>query len=226
MRKENILLTERNLMYVVGGQLFDQAPNRQPRKTDIIMNTLRDNFRKLAVNDNEWYYIKIDIADKGLYKFIDKILKEIPEFNELNLNQIEFEKGISVDDESRAKYSFCSSYDLHTSESWKTDFIDLDAFVQNVVYNLSVLIDDKDCTCCVNTDKDNQCGGCKHNKKFVNNYKGSREPRDKYTFACKFDCYRSYYICCEECPNKDECEHLCDAKSVSCGLAINHKVVK
>ena len=55
MRKETIRISERNLMFVVGGQLFDQAPNRYPRKVETIMQKLRDAFREEAYNDNEYY---------------------------------------------------------------------------------------------------------------------------------------------------------------------------
>ena len=55
MRKEVFCLYERDLMKTVGGQLFDQAPNREPRKAETIMRKLRDSFREKAYNDNEWY---------------------------------------------------------------------------------------------------------------------------------------------------------------------------
>ena len=50
IRDEKISISERQLMYAIGGQLFDQAPNRQPRKAEIIMAKVRDKFREEAYN--------------------------------------------------------------------------------------------------------------------------------------------------------------------------------
>ena len=88
MRKEVFCLYERDLMKTVGGQLFDQAPNREPRKAEVIMRKLRDSFREKAYNDNEQY--SWNIPAEELYKTVEKLLKDIPEFRDLNLSQIEF----------------------------------------------------------------------------------------------------------------------------------------
>lgn len=230
MRKPSINLSERNLMFAIGGQLFAQAPNKQPRKVETIMTKVRDAFRKDAFNDNEYYSIRIE--EKDIYDYIVKLLKDIPEFQELNLSQIDYEKGIKVDDESRPKYSFSSAYDKYDSESWKTDFIDLDAFIGNVVNNIYALKnDDVDCFCCIHhyDDNDDNCKTCKNNCNYTNNYEGNRYPKGNYTFACAHNCYRNFYICCEECNFKDECEHVCDGKSTECGQAmkyVNGKPVK
>lgn len=52
MRKETICISERNLMFVVAGQLYDQAPDRQPRKVEEIMKGVRFHFRNDARCDN------------------------------------------------------------------------------------------------------------------------------------------------------------------------------
>lgn len=69
----------------------------------------------------------------------------IPEFVELNLSQVEFEKGISVNDETWPKFAFTSRYDVNTPESWKNDFIDLDAFIGNVHHRLIKCATKGDC---------------------------------------------------------------------------------
>ena len=51
-----------------------------------------------------------------------------------------------MDDENRAKYSIITAYDIYDSESWKDDFIDLDAFARNVDRKLSYIEEmDYDC---------------------------------------------------------------------------------
>lgn len=232
MRKETITIYERDLMFVIGGQLFDQAPNRQPRKAEEIMRCVQSNFRNdvRCVNDKEFYTIRIE-KDK-VYEFMESILMSIPAFHELNLSQIEYEKGTKVDDESRAKFSFVTRYDKYDSESWKSDFVDLDAFIHNVTRKFWIFQDaDEDCFLCIHQPKDSEstlgCGDseeCKNCKvrALKNNYECLREPKGEHKFACKYDCYKNYYICCEECKEREKCEHKCDGKSDSCGNAINH----
>lgn len=41
MRAETICISEVNLMFVIAGQLYDQAPNRQPRNADELCGKLR-----------------------------------------------------------------------------------------------------------------------------------------------------------------------------------------
>lgn len=234
LREKTILVSERSLLFVVGGQLFDQAPNRQPRKAEIIMQKLRDKFRgnEATVNQNEYYYIRIDEAK--FYDFIKDTLFSIPEFEELNLSQIEYEKGVSVHDESRPKYTVTTAYDKYNEESWRHDFIDLDAFVGNVVGKWNAIHDaDCDCFLCVNQPtnskstlspgESSKCMKCVVNPDMKNNYEGSREPKGKYTFSCKFDCFKSKYICCEECDDKEQCKHRCSGESESCGSSIKKK---
>lgn len=231
MRKETIRVSETDLMFVIAGQLFDQAPNRQPRKSEIIMQKVRDSFRKIADNHNEWYTFGVE-KDK-LYDWFHDLLFAIPEFRELNLTQIEFEQGISVDDENRPPFKFSTRYDVETSESWKYDFIDLDAFIQNVNYEYERIFTSKqDCYLCIHqrgSDSALGCGNgdicktCSVNPNLKNNYECCRNPRGKYTFACKYDCPRNCYVCCEECDEKESCEFICDSKSAECGQKINEK---
>jgi hypothetical protein len=208
-------------MFAVAGQLFDQAPNRQPRKVEIIMQKVKEAFRKDAYNDNEWYCL--EVGRDIIYKYLDTLLKGIPEFMELNLSQIEHEHNVSVDDESRLKYSFTTRYDRHNSESWKSDFIDLDAFIRNVHRRLITIMEtDQDCFCCKHTDQHGRssseiCKTCLVNPVLKYNFDGARQPKGEYTFSCKYDCPEHKMICCEECKKKDSCNSKCDGNSDTCG---------
>lgn len=234
MRKETICISERNLMFVVAGQLYDQAPNRQPRKADEIMRGVRSNFRNDArcSNDNEWHYVYVE-KDKT-YEFVKSMLTSISAFQELNLTQNEFEAGIAVDDENRGKYKITTSYDKNDADSWKDDFIDLDAFIRNVDSRLHDIIDiESDCFLCIHQDKSSKstldcgsgdkCKTCCVNPNLTNNFDGGRKPKGEYTFSCKYDCPKGKYICCEECEDNSTCGSVCDSHSADCGLAINKK---
>lgn len=234
MRKETICISERNLMFTVAGQLYDQAPNRQPRKIDEIMRGVQSNFRNdvRCNNNNEWYSINVE-KDKT-YEFVKSMLESISAFQELNLTQNEFEAGIAVDDENRGKWKVTTSYDKNDADSWRNDFIDLDAFIRNVDMRLLNIIDiESDCFLCIHQDKESKstldcgsnekCKSCCINPNLTNNYEGGRQPKGEYTFACKYDCPKSRYICCEECEDKGTCSSVCDSHSKDCGLAINRK---
>ena len=221
MRKESIIIYERQLMRVVAGLLYEMAPNRQPRKSEIIMSKLRDKFREIAYNENETYTLEME-RDK-FKTFIKDLLFSIPEFNELNLSQNEYENNIDVNDENRAKFKVITAFDVETRDSWKTDFIDLDAFVGNCVYLIYKSDEEsKECFLCMHsTIEDNDiCLNCSLNNNLVNKYESSRKPKGRFTFSCKYNCYRSFQICCEECQYKKECDKKCESCSSTCGLTI------
>lgn len=215
MRIETVSISERDLMFIIGGQLFSQAPNRQPRNAEIIMQKVKEAIRKDCVNDNEYYCL--EVPKKEVCNYLKNMMMAIPEFVDLNLSQIEFDKKISVNDESRPKYAFSTRYDKYDSESWKTDFIDLDAFIQNINYRLFNLINsEQDCFCCKH-EKSDKCSGCLVNPKLEYHYESSRKPKCKYTFSCKFTCKAHHQICCEECDKKSTCDSKCDGNSETCG---------
>jgi hypothetical protein len=129
---KKIIISESDFIYCIAGQLYSQAPNNNPRNANIILKKVKDLFRKNANNQNEFYFVEIEFNFKSILNFVSNILMEINEFKELNLSQIEIENNISLDDPNRESFSFVSRYDKYDSESWKYDFIDLDAFIRNV----------------------------------------------------------------------------------------------
>ena len=215
MRVEKITVYENHIINIIAGQLFEQSPDREPRKAEIIMKSFRDKFREKANNINEIY--SVEIEKNKLYNYIKDILFSIEEFEDLNLSHIEWHNNVSVDDPNRFKYGFVTTLDKNTRESWKGDFVDLVAFVRNVYNKLTYkIIEDKDCGTCKNLNT-TECAACKLNPKFTINYQGSRRPNNEYTFSCKYNCYKSYMICCEECEQEKSCNHRCFSISKNCG---------
>jgi hypothetical protein len=74
-------------------------------------------------------YIETD----NLRAFVSETIEHIPEIRDWNLSQVERERGVKVDDESRAPFVFTSRYDKIKAEY---DFIDLDALKQNITRSL------------------------------------------------------------------------------------------
>lgn len=141
-----ILICKQELVGHIAMWLYRLAPKNQPRKADVIMkhvNSHIDSVFDIPFKHNPEYK-KRDFEDiNDLYRFVDELMKNIKEFRELNLTWQEYEAGIDVDSPDREKgIVFTSMYDVRSSEDWYTkDFIDLDAFVQDVVYSL--LVEDK-----------------------------------------------------------------------------------
>lgn len=217
MRRNTICIYEHMLMYVVAGQLYWQAPNRQPRNTEIIMTKLRSRFRMddRCCNYGEMYFIHIPQSE--MYDFVKDVLFYIPEFVDLNLSQIEYENGVNVFDENRSNFWSTSAYSKRDNELWKYDYVDLDSFVRNVVRRyFNLCVSENDCFGCIHQPKNsesilqcgssNECKLCVVNPNLMDNYQCRRTPRGKYTFSCKYDCPKSRQICCEECDAASDCK--------------------
>lgn len=275
IRVKKIPIYERDLMFTIGGQLFDQAPNRQPRKAEIIMQKVRDQFRKDAFNSNETFILSI--LEEDIPNYIDRLLKSIPEFLELNLSQIEYIKKMNLDTLLKIKeeiekicdtytydfrdtnkvlneiktitencennsheetniinenlkehHVFTSSFDKYDEDSWKSDIVDLDAFIRNVCTMLNIVMySDQDCMGCKNINKPftfTECKSCSLNFEVIkNNYQCNRKPKDKYTFSCRYDCDKLCMICCEECGEKETCDSACNGDSNTCGNKVEER---
>lgn len=219
MRKESFSIHEDELLCAIAGQLYEQAPNNAPRNADIIMTRVKDKFREVAYLNKNFnsYSLLVSVENNGLHTYIRSLMHAIPEFVDLNLSQYEYEDGVKVDDPNRKKYMITDRYSV---VPWKNDFIDLEAFVQNVVYKLKARKSiETDCFFCVN-DNTEVCKTCFVNPEFKNSYECEREPKGKYTKACKYDCFKSRYICCDEC--QDICKNRCteDCKTCQNNLSI------
>jgi hypothetical protein len=132
MVDKNVIISECDFMYCVAGQLYSQAPNREPRKADIILKKVKKSFRKHSKNYNEFYFIEIE--KNVILDFIKNILMSIQEFKELNLSKTEVENNILVDDPNRSRFLFISRFSKYDSED---DFVCLDAFIRNVCLELN-----------------------------------------------------------------------------------------
>lgn len=227
MRKYVINMYERDFMSCVAGQLYEQAPNHKPRKIEIIMDKAQKLFREYPTHAMIFGNTHgISMEEKDVYNFFDTLLKSIPEFNELNLSQNEFDKNITVDDPNRPPFAVTSIYDIRSEDSWKSDFIDLTAFVQNVTHRfLKYKETSNNCFLCIHQSEnssalspgdDEVCRSCLLNPYLKNHFKSDRKPKGKYTISCNYDCFKGCYICCEECNAKDTCSMHCDSTPDKC----------
>lgn len=136
-----ICITKNTMMGHIARWLYSLAPKNEPRKVDVIMRRVGnriDSVFDIPFKHDLNFKIRHFKNRDDLYQFVDELMKNIKEFRELNLTWKDYENGVDVDSPDRENtIVFTSMYDKRSSEDWYTkDFIDLDAFIQNVVYTL------------------------------------------------------------------------------------------
>ena len=227
--EKTISISLRVVVQSIAGQLYAQAPAYNPRKSEIIMKKVVENYLDFIRSKDSDITDDIifdkaynSIPEKNLVDFIKSLIWDIPEFKELNLSQREYENNISVDDPNRSKYRFVTRYDVDTMESIRDDFIDLDAFLNNIIRNIYMITEagDDDCFLC-NYDMSNldnkPCENCKrHYNDLEDLYESNREPRGNHKLSCENNCWRGFYICCTEC-NRINCKDRCSGNPDNCG---------
>lgn len=109
------------------GEIYALAPGNKPRSAEEIAEGIVTNFKKHCKQMGDFYYHEMELRD--VKAFINTILLPIEKFQELNLSNNEYQKGTSVEDESRPTIQFVSMYSYIPEDD---DFVDLDACTQNI----------------------------------------------------------------------------------------------
>lgn len=188
----------------------------------------KDTFPKLRYERNPFLYM----TDSEFEKWLIKTLSGCPTFTKLNLSYNEILNNVNVNDSNRVDFVVTSGYDVDTEESWKNDFIDLDAAIGNIYraviqkYN-----DNKDCITCEYNYKDSKyCKTCLRNPTFKYNYYHTNKPfGDDIMRWCSKGCPEGFAVCCYDCSHKNECKERCcgsyfmDDKTVKCNSMIFRK---
>lgn len=210
-RTKTTNFSKRSILKAIAGVITEMAPLNQPRKLEMIIKFMNAAILKNPdiVNDNERYYI--NTTNDVFMKWIKETLKSCKEFCELNLSYNEITKDINVDDPNRTQYIFTSIYDKHDSDSWKTDFIDLDSCIGKITNAIFYDLDKSNCFLCDNCDTD-LCKTCILNSSFSNKYNhknfpfGTDVPRWCKINSCKY----GKAICCIDCKKLSTCDSVCD----------------
>lgn len=195
-----------HIVEAVAGTLYRMAPRNRPRDMDKIMSYVVEQLESVCVNVATDRYLHM--SAEVFNEWLTSMLKSCSEFCNLNLSQNECDKGISVDDESRAEFAFTSMYDVETADSWKDDFIDLDAAIHNIYNCIITAHEESDCFLCDHSDDKDVCKCCKLNyANYTNYYEHANKPHDtsKYGGWCKVSCPKGVAVCCKDCTEFDKC---------------------
>lgn len=195
-----------HIVEAVAGTLYRMAPRNRPRDMDKIMSHVIENAEQAYINIVNNRHLFMTYTEFS--EWLTNTLKRCPEFCDLNLSQNEYDKHISVDDESRPKCAFTSAYDVETEDSWKDNFIDLDAAIRNIYSCIIAAHEEDDCFLCDHKDDNETCLHCRTNyNAYKNYYECANKPHDtsKYAGWCDTSCPEGIAVCCRDCSKKDKC---------------------
>lgn len=195
-----------HIVDAIAGNLYRMAPRNRPRNMDKIMSHVIERAEQACVDvvNNRHLFM----TTEEFNEWLTNTLKSCPEFCDLNLSQNEYEKHISVDDESRPKFAFTSAYDAETENSWRYDFIDLDAAIRNIYNCIIAAHDETNCFLCDHKDDNETCLHCRTNyNAYKNYYECANKPHDptKYAGWCSTGCPEGIAVCCKDCTKKNSC---------------------
>ena len=169
---ENFRVTNRQLIQAVTGTIYTMHPYHKPENFDKIMDALLkflDSKAKVHKGKKLTFimleYESIDDFKKKLKEF----LFGIKEFRQLNISKKLKDAGVEdIDDDRNKGIRISDSYSVETQDERYTDFIDLDACVRNIVFDIDRII-----------QSDEDCFLCKYAKEY-----GSIEPGDPRCDTC------------------------------------------
>ena len=205
-----------NMAYVI----TNMAPDNRPYQMDTILSKIVDKIAELENNpvemtgesgktsivqaelDSVFGDVWISVFSESVipmhsiaFQLAHYFVNSIPEIRALNLSMVEREAGIVDPDDTRrsGKYRVTTMYDMIDKDTWKTDFIDLDALVGNLSSEFESVGE--------------YCTGLVEEEIIQTRMK--RYPRVGVRTCCAMDCPVGKYVCCVECMSKDTCAFSC-----------------
>ena len=169
---EKFRVSNSQLIEAFAGVIYGMHPYHKPENFDKIMDALlkrldtkAETYKGKKLTFIMLEYESIDDFKKKLKEF----LFEIKEFRQLNISKKLKDAGVEdIDDERNSGIKFSSRFDRDTEDERYTDFIDLDACIQNIVFSVNRII-----------QFDEDCFLCKYTKEY-----GSMEPGDPRCDTC------------------------------------------
>lgn len=141
---ENFKVTNRQLIQAVTGTIYSMHPYHKPENFDKIMDALLEfiNSKAEVYNGKKLTFVILEYESINEFK---KKLKEflfgIKEFRQLNISKKLKDAGVEdIDDDRNKGFRFSDRYSVETEDERYTDFIDLDACIQNIVFSVDRII--------------------------------------------------------------------------------------
>ena len=169
---EKFRVNNSQLIEAFAGVIYRMHPYHKPENVDKIMDALLKHLDTKAETYKGKKLIFIVLEYESINDFRKKLkefLFEIKEFRQLNISKKLKDAGVEdINDDRNKGYRFSTRYDVDTEDERYTDFIDLDACIQNIVCSVDRII-----------QFDEDCFLCKYTKEY-----GSMEPADPRCDTC------------------------------------------
>ena len=169
---EKFRVTNNQLIEAFAGVIYRMHPYHKPENFDKIMDALlkRLDTKAETYKGKKLTFIVLEYESiNDFRKKLKEFLFEIKEFRQLNISKKLKDAGVEdINDDRNKGYRFSTRYDVDTEDERYTDFIDLDACIQNIVCSVDRII-----------QFDEDCFLCKYTKEY-----GSMEPADPRCDTC------------------------------------------
>ena len=169
---EKFRVSNSQLIEAFTGVIYRMHPYHKPENFDKIMDALLKHLDTKAETHKGKKLTFIMLKYESINDFKKKLkefLFEIKEFRQLNISKKLKDAGVEdIDDERNSGIKFSTRYDVNTEDERYTDFVDLDACIQNIVFSVNRII-----------QFDDDCFLCKYAKDY-----GSMEPGDPRCDTC------------------------------------------
>ena len=166
-----VRISNKDIIGAVAGNIYRMHPYHMPEGIDKIMghlNKVIDESPDCGGRVDDTFKL-FEFEDfKVFKKWLKDILEQVPEYHELNVSRKLKERGVKSGDPENSGFVFTSRYDASGLATRYTDFIDLDALIGNIAYDINKMGQ-------INDD----CFLCKYAKSY-----GSMEPGDKRCEKC------------------------------------------
>ena len=162
---EKFRVTNSQLIEAFTGVIYRMHPYHKPENFDKIIDALLKHLDTKAEihKSKKLTFILLE------YESINDFKNKLKEFRQLNISKKLKDAGVEdINDDRNKGYRFSTRYDVNTEDERYTDFIDLDACVQNIVFSVDRII-----------QFDEDCFLCKYAKEY-----GSMEPGDPRCDTC------------------------------------------
>lgn len=169
---EKFRVSNRQLIQAITGTIYAMHPYHKPENFDKIMDAILKflDFKAEVRNGKKLTFIMLKYESiNDFEKKLKEFLFGIKEFRQLNISKKLKDVGVEdIDDDRNKGIRFSDRYSVETEDERYTDFIDLDACIQNIVCNINGII-----------QSDEDCFLCKYAKEY-----GSMEPGDPRCDTC------------------------------------------
>ena len=169
---EKFRVSNSQLIEAFAGVIYRMHPYNKPENFDKLMDALLEHLDTKAetYKGKKLTFIVLEYESiNDFEKKLKKFLFEIKEFRQLNISKKLKDAGVEdIDDKRNSGIKFSTRLDIDTEDERYTDFVDLDACIQNIVVSVNRIIQ---------SDKD--CFLCKYAKEY-----GSMEPGDPRCNTC------------------------------------------